>query len=45
MWASRAFAWRATPAQQGAQPGEEHDERERLDLVVVGTALQPFGDV
>jgi hypothetical protein len=29
--------------QQGAQPGEEHDERERLDEVVVGAEVEGVG--
>ncbi len=34
---------RASPAQQGAEPGEEDDGGERLDEVVVGAGVQPLG--
>ena len=36
---------RRTAAQQGPQPGQQHDERERLGEVVVGAGVERLGDV
>ena len=36
-------AGRRPAAEQGAEPGQQHDERERFGQIVVGTAVQPIG--